>query len=164
MEPALETRGAYARAQATPSLGQSAVSWPAIFAGAAVAVAASLILFALGTGLGFASLSPWSGHGVSATTFATTSALWLRVMQWVSSGVGGYVTGRLRVKRVGPHTHEVFFRDPAHGFITRSVATILAATAIGAAAYSALSVAAHVVSGTPTTAAQPTAPASPHYA
>lgn len=82
------------------------------------------------------------------------------VMQWVSSGVGGYVTGRLRVKCVGTHTHEVFCRDPAHGFITRSVATILAATAIGAAVYSALSVAAHVVSGTPTTAAQPTAPAS----
>ncbi len=160
MEPVLETRGATALAQAIPTLGQSAVSWPAIFAGAAVAVAASVILLALGTGLGFASISPWSGHGVSATTFAITSAIWLIVMQWVSSGVGGYVTGRLRVKWVGTHTHEVFFRDTAHGFITWSVATILAATAMGLSAYSAMNVAAHVVAGTPPAAALPTAPAT----
>jgi hypothetical protein len=37
--------------------GAFAVSWGAIFAGAAVAVASSLLLFALATGLNLASLS-----------------------------------------------------------------------------------------------------------
>src|SRR3981189_3715567 len=95
--------------------GASAVSWPAIVAGAFVAASVSLVLFALGSGLGFASISPWPGHGVSATTFAVTTAIWLIVMQWVSSGFGGYITGRLRTRWIGTHTHEVFFRDTGHG-------------------------------------------------
>ena len=37
----------------------SAVSWGAIFAGAAAAAALSLILLILGTGLGLSSVSPW---------------------------------------------------------------------------------------------------------
>ena len=37
----------------------AAVSWPAIFAGAFVAAAVSILLVALGSGLGFAAASPW---------------------------------------------------------------------------------------------------------
>ena len=54
--------------------GKSAASWPAIFAGALSAAAATLLLMALGSGLGLASISPWSNHGVSATTFAVAGA------------------------------------------------------------------------------------------
>lgn len=43
----------------------SAVSWPAIAAGAFVAAALALILLALGAGAGLSSLSPWSNAGVS---------------------------------------------------------------------------------------------------
>ena len=91
----------------------SAVSWAAIFAGAAVALALGLILLALGAGIGLASVSPWGGS-VSLTTFTVYSAIWLIVVQWLSSALGGYVTGRLRTKWVGVHTDEVFFRDTAH--------------------------------------------------
>ena len=59
---------------------QSAVSWPAIFCGAAVAAATSLILLALGSGLGLASVSPWSEGGVSPTTFTVGAAIWLIVI------------------------------------------------------------------------------------
>ena len=52
---------------------RSAASWPAIIAGAFVAAAVSLVLLALGSGLGFAAISPWPGHGVAATTFAVTT-------------------------------------------------------------------------------------------
>jgi hypothetical protein len=38
-------------------------------------------------------------------------------VQWLSSGLGGYLTGRLRTKWVGIHTDETFFRDTAHGFM-----------------------------------------------
>src|ERR1700675_5119312 len=106
---------------------RSAASWPAIIAGAFVAASVSLVLLALGSGLGFASISPWPGHGVSAKTFAITTAIWLIVMQWVSSGFGGYITGRLRTRWVGTHTHEVFFRDTAHGLGMWAVATVVGA-------------------------------------
>ena len=47
----------------------SAVSWGAVFAGAAAAAALSLILLLLGTGLGLSSVSPWSTEGIDASTF-----------------------------------------------------------------------------------------------
>jgi len=102
----------------------SAISWPAIVAGAAIAAATSLLLLALGSGLGFASLSPWQDEGPSATTFTVMTAIWLIVVQWVSSAFGGYLTGRTRTKWVGVHSHEVTFRDTAHGLATWAVATL----------------------------------------
>jgi hypothetical protein len=114
----------------------SAASWPAIFAGAVVAVAVSFILVALGGGLGFAIISPWPGHGASATAFTINAAIWLIVSQWVSAAVGGYIAGRLRTKWVGTHTHEVFFRDTAHGLVTWSVATVLVVLVLASSATS----------------------------
>jgi hypothetical protein len=124
--------GTYANggaAVATPS--KSAASWPAIIAGAFVAIAVSLVLLALGSGLGFASISPWPGKGISGTTFAVTTAIWLIITQWVSAGIGGYIAGRLRTRWIGTHTHEVFFRDTAHGLITWAVASVVVAAVLG---------------------------------
>eukprot|EP01037_Dinobryon_pediforme_P028407 gene28407-31672_t len=87
----------------------SSVSWPAIFAGAVVAAATSLVLLILGSGLGLAIVSPWSMAGVGVTTFAISTAIWLVVVQWLSSGLGGYIVGRLRTRFDGVHPHEVFF-------------------------------------------------------
>src|SRR5690349_18596371 len=95
----------------------SAVSWPAIVAGAFAIAAVGLILLALGSGLGLSSVSPWPSSGPSATTFGVYAAVWLIIVQWVSAAVGGYLTGRLRTKWVGVHTDEVYFRDTAHGFL-----------------------------------------------
>jgi hypothetical protein len=118
---------------------KSATSWPAIIAGAFVAAAVSLILLALGSGLGFASISPWPSRGVSGTTFAVTAAIWLILTQWLSAGMGGYLAGRLRTRWIGTHAHEVFFRDTAHGLITWAVASVLVAatvaSSIGAAGH-----------------------------
>jgi hypothetical protein len=109
-----------------------AASWGAIFAGAVVAVATSLILLTLGAGLGFAAISPWPGQGVAGSTFTMTTAIWLIVTQWLSAAMGGYITGRLRHRWLATHTHEVFFRDTAHGLVTWAVATIaVAAVAAG---------------------------------
>lgn len=141
---------------------RSAASWPAIFAGAFVAAAVTLVLFALGTGLGFAAISPWPGHGVTATTFAVTTAIWIIVMQWVSSGVGGYITGRLRTRWIGTHTHEVFFRDTAHGLITWAVATVLVATVVATSALSAIEGGAHAAGAAVSGAAQGAAQGAMH--
>ncbi len=146
----------------------SAVSWPAIIAGAAVAAAASLLLVSLGTGLGFASLSPGSNDGPSATTFTVMTAIWLIVVQWVASGLGGYLTGRLRTKWVGTHTHEVFFRDTAHGFVTWAVATVITSVIVATAASAVVSggakAAASVASGAAQAGAIASAKGSPDAA
>ena len=101
----------------TEESSASALSWSAIIGGAVAAAGVTLILAALGAGLGFASLSPWSRVGASATTFAVTTAIWFVVVQWLSSAFGGYLAGRLRAKWVGIHTDEGVFRDTAHGIL-----------------------------------------------
>ena len=104
----------------------SAVSWGPIIAGALAASTISFILMLLGSGFGLTMVSPWSNQGASITTFAVSTAIWLVIVQWLASGVGGYLTGRLRTKWVGIHTDETFFRDTAHGFMTWALATLLA--------------------------------------
>ena len=136
----------------------SGVSWAAIFAGGVTASAISVILVLLGSGLGLASVSPWAGAGVSATTFTVLAAIWLIIVQWVSSAFGGYMAGRLRTKWTGVHTDEVFFRDTAHGFLSWALATLIAVVVISSATGSGL--------GTGVKAAASAAPAAssnPYY-
>ena len=83
-------------------------------------------------------VSPWSGSGASVTTFAVSTAIWLIIVQWLSSGVGGYLAGRLRTKWVGIHTDEVYFRDTAHGFLAWALATLLVVGVLGSALSAAL--------------------------
>jgi hypothetical protein len=123
----------------------SAVSVRAILGGAVAAVSISVVLVLLGLGFGFAAISPWPNAGATAATFSIVGGIWLIVVQWLSSGIGGYVTGRLRTKWVNVHTHEVFFRDTAHGFLTWAVAALFGMFIVASAASSAV--------GTATTAA-----------
>jgi hypothetical protein len=120
------------RAASTIVDAQSAVSWGAIAAGAVGAAALTLVLIALGAGLGLSAVSPWSDSGVSASTFKTGTGIYLVIVAVMSSAVGGYLAARLRTKWVGVHTHEVYFRDTAHGFIAWAFATLLSATALSA--------------------------------
>jgi hypothetical protein len=162
MQQVLEPRAQYANADLSPLTGKSAVSWASIIAGAFVAAAVSLVLLALGSGLGFAAVSPWPDRGVSPSTFAITTAIWLIVMQWLSSAAGGYIAGRLRTKWTGTHTHEVFFRDTAHGFITWAVASVFVAVVFAASAHSAMGMGetANAISGAASGAAQDMMPMS----
>ena len=102
-----------------------AVSWAAIFVGAFTSTAVSLLLLVLGSGLGMSSVSPWSGSGATVTTFTVMAAIWLIIVQWLSSGLGGYLSGRMRTKWADLHSDEVLFRDTAHGFMAWATATIL---------------------------------------
>ncbi len=117
----------------------SGVSWGAIFAGAAAAAALSLVLALLGTGLGMTAVSPWSGDGIAAATFGLATVGWISFIALASSGIGGYIAGRLRTKWSGIHTHEVYFRDTAHGFLAWAVATLLTATMLSSVVGSAVS-------------------------
>lgn len=141
---------------------KSAVSWAAIFAGTAVAISISLVLLTLGAGLGFSSVSARSGSGTSPGSFAAIAAAWIIVVQWLAAASGGYVTGRLRTRWVGTHTHEVFFRDTAHGFITWAVATAIVAIVVASAASSMLAGGFHAATTMASGSAQGAASVAPY--
>jgi hypothetical protein len=135
--------------------GRSAVSWAAVVAGAVVATATTVILLLLGSGIGLSMISPWYGAGASAMTVGVSAVIWLVVVQWLSSALGGFLAGRLRTKWTSLHTHEVTFRDTAHGLLAWSLASIagavlfasLAASGAGVAAKGAADIAAGAASG-----------------
>ena len=118
----------------TPVAESPAISWAAIAAGAVAAAALTLVLLAFGVGMGFSVVSPWGNSGVSATTFEIGTGLYLIVVAMLASTIGGYIAGRLRTRWVGVHTHEVFFRETAHGFLAWAFATVLSAAFLTAAA------------------------------
>ncbi|PAP97174.1 hypothetical protein [Mesorhizobium wenxiniae] len=109
----------------------SALNWGPIIAGAFAASTLTFILMLLGSSLGLKMVSPWSNESASVTTFAVSTAIWLVIVQWLSSGLGGYLTGRLRTKWVGIHSDETFFRDTAHGFMAWALATLLVVFVLG---------------------------------
>lgn len=111
----------------------SALSWGPVIGGAVAASATALILLLLGAGVGLTMVSPWAGESASFTTVSITAAIWFVVVQWLSSALGGYLTGRLRTKWAGVHTDEVFFRDTAHGFLSWALATVFVAGLAGSA-------------------------------
>ena len=102
-----------------------ALSWSAVFAGALVILASGALLFLLGVGFGLSAVSPWPNAGASAVTVGAAAAIWLVVMHWVSSGLGGYVAGRMRPAWQALHDDESYFRDTAHGIVAWSVASVL---------------------------------------
>lgn len=106
----------------------TAVSWSAIFAGAAGASALSLLLLVLGMGLGLSSTSPWSHESMDQAATNTTVIAWVVFSQVLASGLGGYLAGRLRTKWVDVQRDEVHFRDTAHGFLAWAVAALATAT------------------------------------
>jgi hypothetical protein len=132
----------------------SGVSWTSIVAGAVVAAAISLALFAFGAGLGLSSVSPWADSGVSASTFRNAAGVYLVIVAVMSSAIGGYLAARLRTKWTRIHTDEVFFRDTASGLIAWALATVLSASILGAATT-------HIVSGAASGLASAAAQAAP---
>ncbi len=134
--PALDRQSRTADTLPQTEASSSGVSWAAVIAGAMVAAALSLILLALGAGMGLSSISPWSNVGAAASTVGKAAIVWLIVVQIIASAMGGYLAGRLRTKWVNVHTDEVYFRDTAHGFLVWAVALVIAAAFLASAATS----------------------------
>lgn len=152
-----ETIGVTAFSADGQESSSSAISWGPILAGAFAAATLTFILMLFGSGIGLTMVSPWSGQSAGLATIAVSTAVWLVVVQWLSSAVGGYLTGRLRTKWVGIHTDETFFRDTAHGFLAWAVATLLMVFVLGSALTAAIGggvqVASTVASGAATAVA-----------
>ena len=101
------------------------VSWPAVFAGAFTMGALTLLLSVLGAGVGLSAISPWPNDTAQASRVSMGAIIWLILAQLIASSIGGYLAGRLRTKWVSLHTHEIYFRDTAHGFIAWCVALVI---------------------------------------
>src|SRR5580704_5436960 len=86
------------------STNSSGVSWAAVIGGAFVAAAFYLILLALGAGMELSSLSPWSGATASPASLTNVAIGWLVFSEIVSSALGGYLAGRLRIKWATIHS------------------------------------------------------------
>lgn len=108
--------------------GGPAVSWGAIIAGALSAAALSFVLLAIGAAFGLSVTSPWDFTGRDAGEAAAAAgigtAIFLIVVHAVTSGVGGYLAGRLRSKLIGLRGDETYFRDTAHGLVVWAVSAL----------------------------------------
>src|SRR5580693_2342433 len=113
----------------------SAVSWPAIIAGGFVAAAFTLLLLALGSGIGFSVISPWSAPtDITTTKAATVAGIYMAVTAVMASALGGYITGRLRARWLRAPLDEIYFRDTAHGVLAWAFATVMGAALLASAA------------------------------
>lgn len=137
-----------------------ALAWGPVIGGAVAASATTMLLLLLGAGVGLTMVSPWSGESASFTAVSVTAAIWFVVVQWLSSALGGYLTGRLRTKWVGIHTDEVFFRDTAHGFMSWALATVVVVGLAGSAFTSLVGAGAQTVGSAASTATVAAAAAS----
>jgi hypothetical protein len=119
-----------------------ATSWGAVLGGSVAAAALSLILLALGSGLGLSAISPWAYAGAATGSLGVATIVWLLAMSAVASAMGGYIAGRLRDRWPDVDAHEAFFRDTAHGFLAWGVATLVSAALLSSAASSMVGAAA----------------------
>lgn len=115
---------------------KSGVSWGAVIGGAFVTAAVGLLLMTLGAGMGLSSISIWPSARGSLHPVASGAIVWIILVQLVAGAFGGYVAGRLRTKWVEVHTHEVYFRDTAHGLLVWAVSLVLSSAFLGALATS----------------------------
>ena len=134
--PPFVARGAAVEPVAQNEAYTSGVSWAAVMAGAFAASALSLILLALGTGVGLSAASPWSNMGATASRIGAGAIIWLIFVEIAASAMGGYLAGRLRTKWVDLHTDEVYFRDTAHGLLVWAVGIVITAAFLATAATS----------------------------
>jgi hypothetical protein len=71
------------------------ISWGAVLAGVALALATQLILNLLGIGIGASRFDPASATNPSAATFSIGAGIWWLLSGVISALVGGYAAGRL---------------------------------------------------------------------
>jgi hypothetical protein len=108
-----------------------AISWPAVLAGAVTTLALGLMLSALAAGFDLKVAAPWPSGRPATGEFTPLFGASLIAIQVIASGLGGYLTGRLRAHWAEAHEHEVHFRDTAHGLLAWAVSVVAGAILLG---------------------------------
>lgn len=102
----------------------------AIIAGSIVAVAITAVLAQFAAAIGYSIDSPLRGEGFAASWGVIAVGVWLLLTQFLSSLIGGYLTGRLRPTNSLYTPHEIEMRDGMHGLITWGFSSLIVFTAI----------------------------------
>lgn len=100
------------------------VDWPAIFAGAFLATALTIVLLSFGAAFGLSMASPVSGDGVSLRWITIAGGIWMIWTAVSSFAAGGYLTGRLRRRLGDANEDEIEARDGAHGVVVWAVGAV----------------------------------------
>jgi hypothetical protein len=100
------------------------LSWSAIFAGATVSLALSLLLMVLAAGFGMQIGAYGLASRASLNGFTPVVGAWAIVAQVLPAALGGYLAGRLRHGWHGVHDDEAHFRDTAQGLIAWAVSAL----------------------------------------
>ena len=143
----IEEEAAIVAGGATDSDARSYLDWPAVFAGAVVASAISLVLVTFGSAIGLSLTSPFDNAGMSAVGVAIALALWLVWVQVSSFMAGAYVTGRMRRRAFDASEHESDVRDGMHGLVMWGTGVLLGALFLALSAGGAAMTAATATGG-----------------
>jgi hypothetical protein len=122
-------------------------SWSAAIAGVFAATAVSLIVIALGSGIGLSFASPY-GAGPSAASLTIAAAVWLVMAQAFGFAAGGYLAARLRSPAYDGVAGETMFRDAAQGFVVWALGVVAMAALVGALGLLAADAGARVAAST----------------
>ncbi|HEV7246178.1 MAG TPA: PhnA-like protein [Shinella sp.] len=137
------------------------VSWGAIFAGVAIALAVQFLLNLLGVGIGAAVLDPATSDNPAASTFSIGGGIWFVVAGIVASFLGGYVASRLSGR---PSTSTGGYHGLTTWAVTTLVVLYLLTTSVGALIGGAFNGLTSIVSGVGQTAATAVTAAAPALA
>jgi hypothetical protein len=127
-------------------------SWSAAIAGAVAAAAVSLLVIALGSGIGLSFASPY-GAGPSVVSLTIAAAVWLVMAQTMGFASGGYLAARLRSPALDGLPGETTFRDAAQGLVVWAIGVIAMAVLVGGLGFLAVGTTARVAAGVATGAA-----------
>lgn len=137
------------------------VSWGAIFAGVAIALAAQFLLNLLGVGIGAAVLDPATSDNPAASTFSIGGGIWFVLAGIVSSFLGGYVSSRLSGR---PSNSTGGYHGLTTWAVTTLVVLYLLTTSVGVLIGGAFSGLSSIVGGVGQTAATAATTAAPAIA
>lgn len=118
-------------------IDQSRISYvdlPAIFGGAVLAIAISLVLVNFGAAIGLTIPHEYHAEGENAWISIIVVGLWGIWVQVLASLAGGYLAGRMRRPIAGAQSHEREMRDGAHGVLVWATGTVTISIALGLSA------------------------------
>jgi hypothetical protein len=134
------------------------ISWPAIIAGAVIALAIQVLLAMLGTGIGASTVDPLAnGDSPSAGAFGIGAAIWWGVSSLIALFFGGWMAGRLSGM---PRSAD----GGLHGLLTWAVSLLATVYLVSSAASSVMSGAAGILGTAATATATVGAAAAPKIA
>lgn len=113
----------------------SYLEWSAIFGGAALSAAITMLLTTFGSAIGLSLVSVEPSRSAGLTGLAIAGALWMLWVTVTAAAAGGYLAGRMRRPAADASRHERHVRDGAHGLVVWAVgALFVAALAASSAA------------------------------